>query len=656
VSSAAASDAHEPIPPGGRQPVDPEVVLRERFGLTEFRPGQREVIDHLVRHGRAAAVFPTGGGKSLCYQLPALLFDGLTVVVSPLIALMKDQIDVLTRLGVPAARLDSSLTADEVRAVFDRVRGGELKLLYVAPERFANERFAARMARVRIALFAVDEAHCVSEWGHAFRPEYLRLAEQARRFGAERVVALTATATPAVLDDMCAAFDIPRTNAVVTGFARPNLELVPRAVSAADRERLLAEAVGARTGAGIVYVTLQRTAERVARLLADAGIPARAYHAGMETDARTAVQEWWMAARDGVVVATIAFGMGIDRADVRGIWHYNVPKSLESYSQEIGRAGRDGDPARVELFAALDDVAALENFAYGDTPEEPALRALVERVLAAGETFEANLRTLSTELDVRELVLKTALTYLDLDGVVEELTPRYAAFEFRPTGDVSDLAAAFGGERARFVADLVAAAKKGRLWYALDPAVAAAALGQPRERVVAALEYLGERGLVELRSADLRARYAVRQPAADPAALAADLAERFAARETREVARVQEVLALVTHAGCQTNRLAAHFGEEHPAPCGHCLFCATGAAQAFPPAPARRPVDRVVDAAALARLAEEHPQALGSPRQRARFLCGLTSPATSQARLGRHPLFGACAEHRFADVLRWLSP
>jgi ATP-dependent DNA helicase RecQ len=441
----------------------------------------------------------------------------------------------------------------------------------------------------------------------------------------------------------------------VTGFARPNLELVPRAVAAAERERLLVEAVRARAGAGIVYVTLQRTAERVAGLLAAAGVPARAYHAGMETEARTAVQEWWMTSRDGVVVATIAFGMGIDRADVRAIWHYNLPKSLESYSQEIGRAGRDGVPARVELFAALDDVAPLENFAYGDTPEEPALRALVERVLAAGETFEASLRALSAELDTRELVVKTALTYLDLDGVVAELTPRYAAFEFRPTGAVADLAAAFAGERARFVADLVAAAKKGRIWYGLDPAAAATALGQPRERVVAALEYLGERGLVELRAADLRSRYAVRQPSADPAALAADLAGRFAAREAREVDRVQAVLALVAHPGCQTNRLAAHFGEEHPAPCGHCLFCATGQPQTFPPAPPRPPLEAVVDAAALARLAEEHPRALGSPRQRARFLGGITSPATSQARLGRHPLFGAAAEHRFADVLRWLS-
>ena len=634
--------------------TDPELVLRERFGLAAFRPGQREVVDNLLRDGRAAAVFPTGGGKSLCYQLPALLFeDGITVVVSPLIALMKDQIDFLTRVGVPAVRLDSSLTAEETRAVYDRLRARDVRLLYVAPERFANERFATRMAQVPIALFAVDEAHCVSEWGHAFRPEYLRLADQARRFGAKRVLALTATATPAVLDDMCAAFEIPRADAVVTGFVRDNLELLPRAVTAAGREQRLVESVRARAGAGIVYVTLQRTAEHVAKLLADAGVPARAYHAGMETAARTAVQEWWMAAPDGVVVATIAFGMGIDKADVRAIWHFNVPKSLESYSQEIGRAGRDGAPARVELFAALDDVAALESFAYGDTPEEPALRVLVGQVLAADAIFEANLRGLSVELDVRELVLKTALTYLDLDGVVAELTPRYAAFEFRPTGEIADLAAAFEGERARFVADIVAAAKKGRIWYALDPAVAAADLGQPRERVVAALEYLAERGLVELRAADLRSRYELRQPDADPAALAASLQARFATREAREIARVHEVLALVAHAGCQTNQLAAHFGEVHTAPCGHCLFCETGVAQLFPPPPTRAPVAAAVDAAALARLAEEHPGALGSARQQARFLCGLTSPAASAARLGRHPLFGACAEHPFPDVLAW---
>src|SRR3954447_15684889 len=309
-------------------------VLVERFGLHSFRPGQEQVIDALLAGRSALAVFPTGSGKSLCYQLPALLLDGVTVVVSPLIALMKDQIDALAELGVPAARIDSSLSLAEVRDVSDRLRRRELRLLYVAPERFNNERFVAQLAGVEIALFAVDEAHCISEWGHNFRPDYLKLAQRARELGAARVLALTATATPAVVDDICAGFGIARDDAISTGAYRPNLTMLMTPVDAQARDGVLVERLRSRpAGSAIVYVTLQRTALRIADLLARNGLPARPYHAGMKDDERAATQEWWAAAGDGIVVATIAFGMGIDKADVRYVYHYNLPKGLESYAQ-----------------------------------------------------------------------------------------------------------------------------------------------------------------------------------------------------------------------------------------------------------------------------------------------------------------------------------
>ncbi|HWK89390.1 MAG TPA: ATP-dependent DNA helicase RecQ, partial [Longimicrobium sp.] len=407
--------------------VDAEQVLRERFGLPGFRPGQREVIGHLLEHGGVLAVFPTGGGKSLCYQLPALLLDGVTVVVSPLIALMKDQIDYLRGRGIEAARLDSSLTRDEAAAVERGLRSGSLRLLYVAPERFNNERFLEQLGRARIALFAVDEAHCISQWGHNFRPDYLKLAETARTVGVERVLALTATATPAVVDDVCASFGIPREAAVVTGFHRPNLFLSTQPASAAARDQLLADRIRTRPpGAGIVYVTLQKTAERVAKVLAEAGIEARPYHAGLQDELRAQVQEWWKASDRAMVVATIAFGMGIDKADVRYVYHYNLPKGLESYSQEIGRAGRDGLPSAVELLGSLEDLGTLENFVYGDTPERESLRGLVQEVADADATFDVAPMTLGNRHDIRQLVLRTALTYLELTGVLRQTTPFYA--------------------------------------------------------------------------------------------------------------------------------------------------------------------------------------------------------------------------------------
>ena len=309
----------------------PADVLQEVFGFAHFRPGQADVIAHVLAGRSAAAVFPTGSGKSLCYQLPALMLPGLTLVVSPLIALMKDQVDQLKARGVAAERLDSSLTAEAVGALMAALRSGHVKLLYVAPERFNNERFREALQRLRVSLFAVDEAHCISEWGHNFRPDYLKLAGFAKTCRAERILALTATATPPVLADICRGFDIAPACAVRTGFYRQNLTVLTTSMDAANRDAVLCERLAHRPrGSTLIYVTLQRTAEAVAATLTAAGYEARAYHAGMADDARTATQEWFMQADHGVVVATIAFGMGIDKTNIRHVYHYNLPKSLEN--------------------------------------------------------------------------------------------------------------------------------------------------------------------------------------------------------------------------------------------------------------------------------------------------------------------------------------
>ncbi|MEI8259748.1 MAG: RecQ family ATP-dependent DNA helicase, partial [Deltaproteobacteria bacterium] len=508
--------------------------------------------------GGALAVFPTGAGKSLCYQLPALLLEGLTLVVSPLLALMKDQIDALARLGIPAARLDSSLTLAQTQETTQAIRRGETKLLYVAPERFNNERFLSLLQGVRIALFAVDEAHCISEWGHNFRPDYLKLAEAAQRLKVERVLALTATATPSVVDDICRGFGIARECGVVTGFYRPNLILETTAVDASERDGVLLERLrGREPGPTIVYVTLQKTAERLAKWLSGQGLMARAYHAGMESDARVAVQEEWMASDRRIVVATIAFGMGIDKSNVRYVYHYNLPKGLESYSQEIGRAGRDGMPSTVELLACADDVPTLENFAHGDTPTESSVRGLLRELLSLGPVFDVALTDLSSRHDVRPLVLRTALTYLEIQGVLRQGTPSYGGYELRPLVPLEELFAKFDPDRAEFLRRVLAEAKKGRIWYGLEPGRVAERLREPRERVVRALEYLEEKSWIELRASDVRHHFTRVALDADIDALVALLTTRFARRETTEVARLQEVLALVEWPGCQASKLVA---------------------------------------------------------------------------------------------------
>ncbi len=634
---------------------DPLDILRTTFGFAEFRPGQLEVVDELLNgSGRALAVFPTGAGKSLCYQLPALALDGTTLVVSPLLALMKDQIDFLQSKGVAAARLDSSLDAHQTRDVGDQLRRGELKLLYVAPERFNNERFRALLKGANLSLFAVDEAHCISEWGHNFRPDYLKLARYVEELQVPRVLALTATATPKVARSICERFAIPSTGSVNTGFYRPNLKMLLSPVRAQKRRDLLLARLQKRpAGSTVVYVTLQKTAEEVAHFLSRHGLDARAYHAGMDSEVRTQTQDWWMNSDARTVVATIAFGMGIDKSDVRYIYHFNLPKGLESYAQEIGRAGRDGKPAIVELFASRDDVATLENFVYGDTPTRESLQLLIESLDKMGEKFALKENELSQSCDLRSLVLRTALTYLELDGVLKQGTPFYAGYEVAPLQSWPSVYAAFSPKAADFLKKLKSVSKTGTTWTKIDPDAASAQLGCPREHIIRAVTLLEEKGVAQVRASDIRHSFERLIGEFDVEALVAGLLDKFAARETAEIKRIGDVLKLVECAKCQTNALVGYFGEKRAEPCGHCGFCLSQKVAQLPPETARAPIENIVSRDELGDLRAQHPDALGSPRQLARFLCGLSSPALSKAKLGKHSLWAKLDSYRFGEVLSW---
>ncbi len=325
-----------------------------RLGYTAFRPGQREAVETLLEKGRLLLVAPTGGGKSLTYQLPASLLPGTTLVVSPLVSLMQDQVQALEARGVPATFLAATLSADEMRERLSRLRGGGFRLAYVAPERLAYPGFRALVREISVPLVAVDEAHCISEWGHDFRPDYLQIGALLEELQPPRTLACTATATPVVRDEILVRLGLgPQTPQILRGFARPNLALRVRHVTA-ERERArstdaqLAEALGAPAaarGAAIVYAPTRRATEEEARRLAAAGWRAGAYHAGLSGEERTRVQRAFSSGDLDLVVATNAFGMGIDRADVRAVIHLAPPGSIEAYYQEVGRAGRDGAEA-----------------------------------------------------------------------------------------------------------------------------------------------------------------------------------------------------------------------------------------------------------------------------------------------------------------------
>ena len=618
--------------------------LRDVYGFGSFREGQEAVCAALLAGRSAVAVFPTGGGKSLCYQLPALILPGTTVVVSPLLALMKDQVDWLLSKGVAAARLDSTLDAEGTRAVYDQLSSGTLKLLYVAPERFLNERFMERIGRARVPLLAIDEAHCISQWGHNFRPEYLKLARHARRLGITRVLALTATATPQVVDDIAAAFAIAPADRILTGFYRPNLTLDYVPVTRGSRDAaLLRERFDGPT---IVYVTLQKTAERVADLLQEHGVAARAYHAGMEAEDRAAVQDAFMAGEHRVIVATIAFGMGIDKADIRAVLHYNLPKTLESYAQEIGRAGRDGKPSVCRTLACRDDVPTLANFAYGDTPTLEGITLVLHRIFGGEDRVAVSFRALSDASDIRELVVKTLVTMLDLDGHVAQGTPVYTEYSWKWIRTAEEILATFDTQRAAFLRAVFEFASPGRTWQRIDAADVAEVLGEPRERIVRALDWLAEKQSIELRATGVREQITVlRRP--DLGTLARDLHERFEAHEARDVERTRSILEFIEGSSCHTRRLVGYFGQDLGRDCGHCAGCRDRAPLRLPPATPAAPLP---DAEVLAALRREHP-VLKPARTMARFLCGISSPALAKARLGRHPMYGSAADADFREVL-----
>jgi ATP-dependent DNA helicase RecQ len=356
---------------------DARAALKEHFGYPAFRPGQEAAVESVLAGRDTLVVLPTGGGKSLCYQVPALILPKLTVVISPLISLMKDQVDALAARGLPATFVNSTLTSSQISDRLARAIRGDVKLLYVAPERFDFGSTAERLRDAGVSLLAVDEAHCISEWGHDFRPSYLRISQVRDRLGSPPTVALTATATPHVRTDIAAQLKLDSPTTIITGFDRTNLSYhVLPTKNDAEKDDALVHLLRTTDGLGVVYASTRKAVERIAALLDRARIPAAAYHAGLDDARRHEVQDAFMTEKVRAIVATNAFGMGIDKANVRLVIHYAMPGTLEAYYQEAGRAGRDGKPGACYLLHSFPDRFTHEFFIKGNYPDRP----LVEEV------------------------------------------------------------------------------------------------------------------------------------------------------------------------------------------------------------------------------------------------------------------------------------
>lgn len=558
-------------------------VLRRHWGHAGFRPGQQEAIEAVLAGRDVLAILPTGGGKSVCYQVPALLNEGLTLVVSPLIALMQDQVEGLNRRGIAAAFINSTLPSREVDQRWTNAEFGRYRLLYVAPERLQSDVFLARAARLPVRLLAVDEAHCISEWGHHFRPSYVQIAQARTLLGDPPTLAVTATATPEVRRDIVEHLALRDPKVIVKGFDRPNL--VWSLFRDENKRETVRDVLKGVSGSGIVYAATRRGVEAWAEWLTQQGEAAVAYHGGLTAPERAQAQQAWITDQARLVVATNAFGMGIDKPSVRAVIHVDVPGSLEAYYQEAGRAGRDGQRAYAVLLFTPQDEATQRALIEESHPDARSVARIYDAVCNLGQIPHGVLPEAPITLDVDAIMQLTGFAPSRIRTAVE-LLARQETWQVLPTQRHHGLIRfaqpadavrryAHGLENpalARFVLALLRTVHADAFvgWWEIDLRLLERRTTLPRERLVRGMDFLNQHGVIQWRGPDqaLRVQFnearAVRLPVDD-------LAVRRAKR--RAEARLRDMLRYARSVTCRRHFLLAYFGERSPERCGQCDIC-----------------------------------------------------------------------------------
>jgi len=619
-------------------------ILSECFGHRSLRPGQSEVVERVFAGVNTLAVLPTGGGKSLCYQFPAVVFSGLTLVISPLIALMRDQVEALQAKGIAAERWDSSRNED-FEALSIALRAGRVSLLYLSPERLLSPELWEVLKEVSIDLVAVDEAHCVAEWGPSFRPAYLRLAKRVRRLKARSILALTATASPAVAREIRKAFGILKRDHVQTSFFRPNLRFSVTPCADEQKDGVLLELL-ARSGRlpAIVYGTRRETVETLATLLRENGFEARAYHAGMGAEARSEVQDGFISGKIEVICATIAFGMGVDMAGVRSVIHYQPPKSPEGWIQESGRAGRDGEVSWCELLISGNDREMLECFVKAQQSTRQAVRNVLEAIFSQGGRAVVSRYDLCTLNDIPRAMLDILLARLELAGWLQEEQGSWLWCHAVPLVAIDQVLFGFSAAQQKVLRPIL----ESRQRVSLREITGGTAVAQMK--LMGVLAELNASDDVKMKFSHSLSHFKIRRTPENVSELANEMYEVFEAHVDHEMKKLESVFSIAMSSRCLIVALLAQFGEKLPAPCGVCSSCVGEKHQR------KLPYTEVEEVSpdemeTMAQLIEERKPALSTPERLSRFLCGIYSPGMLRYRLYQRREWGMLSRLPFDDVL-----